>query len=206
MGSNLLCLFFYPTLVVTPTAARERRFGLSKLQYSSLIFFFSLSIGFHRHQSLLWRKGASFGGMETSWRRVDVMRSFARLGGEVLFKVQFFFFLSHLFRSFYFFFLMSVATITGGGKGNYTIWRSLDLKGERTSLKDHHMLGVKENCYERRGVEHGRRFYCSYRRRQSSKWWPLLSLMKRSWVFTFPFFSFLFFCWESVFGVCGYSW
>jgi hypothetical protein len=33
-----------------------------------------------------------------------------------------------------------------------------------------------------------------------------LSLMKRSWVFTFPFFSFLFFCWESVFGVCGYSW
>lgn len=116
------------------------------------------------------------GGMETSWRRVDVMRSFASLGGEVLFKVQFFFFLSHLLRSFYFFFLMSVATITGGGKGNYTRWRSLDLKGERTSLKDLHMLGVKKNCCEMRGVEHGRKLYCSYRRRQSSKWWPLLSL------------------------------
>jgi hypothetical protein len=115
----------------------------------------------------------------------------ARLGGEVLFKVHFFFFLSHLFRSFYFF-LMYVATITSGGKGNYTRWRSLDLKGERTSLKDLHMLGVKGNCCERRGVEHGRRFYCSYRRQQSSKWWPLLSLMERSWVYLSFLFFFIF--------------
>ncbi|KAL9392383.1 hypothetical protein Peur_016303 [Populus x canadensis] len=112
------------------------------------------------------------------------MRSFARFGGEVLFKAQFFF-LSHLFRSFYFF-LMSVATITGGGKGNYTRWRSLDLKGREDIFEEssYHSFKTPPDRFQQMVA--------------------LLSLMERSWVFTFPFLSFLFFI-ESVFGVCGYS-